>query len=647
MKKVKYYLFAYLCIDPVSWSENVARRTDQNMAVFSVDENNVELIAYYELERYTGLKKHEKSFRNVSKCKTFINEILHENGLSLDQIDVIWGTKELEKGIGAKLHNEISRFFTNSSFYPHQYFHLFSCLHLDTKKNEDEMLAFAVDGGPDFVDVDEIKPYYYAGCYRRNKENFFFPVYSPGPLWTLAKNRFKIKEGTLMALASACKTQLLGFNVPPPLVSNSSDLIKAYEYFEQLLHYATTTLDEGDMSNYNCFDKEFSKEDCIISSVMKEIQKSSHYIMDINITNAQIRFGIDFSRCILGMSGGFALNCPTNTYLMENYRFRSFEAPPCVNDSGISLGMGLFYLNIENPQMNFKLHSAYHGYRITAMEMELCRDVYSSFIKDIQSFDPQKASIDIQNSPLLWLEGRSEIGPRSLGHRSIIADPRYIENKYIINERKLRPLWQPVAPIILDEYGDIWFENYFASPYMLHIFKFKQNKAEEVPAITHLDNTARIQSITENENILLFNTIKEFYVQTGVPLVCNTSLNDKGEPIINTLSQAINFALRKSFNVIYYNGERIELQNHKDFQETSFEKRKYHYYFDEPDIYDALKMKCNPLQLPTEILHYYFTSPNLMKKYDITSLDDAKKIKRIIKAEFFKSKIDVFIEQNA
>ena len=215
MRKNKYFLFAYLCIDPLSWSEHVARRTDQNMALFKADGDRYDLVAYYELERYSGLKKHERSFPNVKQCTAFINTLLSEIGLSLEQVDVIWGNKELEKGVNENQREKISHFFSEGSFYPHQYYHLFSCLQINAARCDDEMLAFAVDGGPDFVDVGDVKPYYYAGCYRKNGVLSFFPVYSPGPLWTLAKNRFGIKEGTLMALSSACNTKLIGFDFPP------------------------------------------------------------------------------------------------------------------------------------------------------------------------------------------------------------------------------------------------------------------------------------------------------------------------------------------------------------------------------------------------------------------------------------------------
>jgi len=583
MEKSMYYLFTYLCIDQLSCFEKVTRRTDQNMALFKVNPYNSELIAFYELERYTGLKKHDRSFYNVEQCQAFIDEILNEIGLSLNQIDVIWGTKELEKGVNTQLYEKIEHFFTEIPFYPHHCYHLFSCLQMDTSLRDEEMLVFAVDGGPDFVDVMNIKPYQYAGCYRKHGKLSFFSVYSPGPLWALAKNYFHIKEGTLMALASACHTELIGFDESPPLICSSSTLIKAYDFFTRLLDYASNALKKKDETKFTGFDKTFSDEDCLISCVMKEIQKVSYSIMDINVKQAQKMFNINLSNCILGMAGGFALNCPSNSYLLSKYSFRGFIAPPCVNDSGISLGMGLFYLYMQDSNRSFYLQSAYYGYRGTLYDLRVSCEAYSSFIKNITDFDVQRASVDIQKAPLLWLEGAAEIGPRALGHRSIIADPRYIKNKHIINQYKKRPFWQPIAPIILDAFGYMWFEQYISSPFMLLVLKFKANRADEVPAISHLDNTARVQSIKESDNSLLFQVLSTFYKHTGVPLICNTSLNDKGEPIINTLSQAINFALRNNINIVYFDGMRIELHNHSYFQEITYEERKYHKYFNDFD----------------------------------------------------------------
>ena len=643
MQRKKYYLFTYLCIDSLSAIENITRRTDQNMALFCEEDDQVELVSYYELERYTGLKKHERSFLNKEQCVAFIDEILRECGLTFEEIDVVWGNRSIQKGVNKELLKKIEKFFVQGSFYPHHYYHVFSCLQMNTEKCNKDMLVLSVDGGPDFVDVDAEKPYTYAGCYRKGGNLSFFPVASPGPLWTLAKNHFGMKEGSLMALASACNTELYGFNASIPLIKNTRDLEKAYNYFAELVSYAEKAFSENDESKFSGYDERFSQEECMISCVIKEIQRVSLLIMDENIKQAHKLFNIDFTNCILGVSGGFALNCPSNTYLIEKYRFQEFLSPPCVNDSGISLGMGLFFMYMQKQTTRFCLKSAFHGYRCTDEELETCQKKYRMYIKDVCKFDVNKAVKDLQTAPLLWVEGAAEIGPRALGHRSIIADPRNANNKNELNIYKQRYFWQPVAPIVLHTYGAEWFEKYFYSPFMLHIFKFKKEKAEQVPVVVHFDNTARVQSL-KKEDSFLYLLMHEFYKETGVPMICNTSLNDRGEAIINTLDQAINFALRKKVNIIYFEGVRIELCNHEKYPETSYETRKYSRYFEYSSLNFQYK-NMNPLKLPVNILHYYYTSPSLMKKYNVSNINDAKIVERLVKAVFRKTKIDTFLEQ--
>lgn len=638
----KYYLFTYVCIDPLSWAEDVVRRTDQNLALFRMCEGELELVYYMELERFSGIKKHDISFKSVAQCKKVINELLNVIGMSLDRIDVIWGCKEIEKGVDEVTKRQIEDFFSKVNFYPHQCYHLFSSLQINTEKSNMDMLSYALDGGPDFLDVLKERNYYYPGCFRKNGKLSFFPAYSPGPIWTLAKNYFGIKEGTLMALASACKTELKEFNLEPPLLCKQEDFIEAYKYFRDLVEYAKLAFKTNKV---NGLDLHFSKEECLISCVMKEIQKASLYIMDKNIELAKRKYNIsDFSNCILGLSGGFALNCPTNTYVMKKYNFADYMSPPCVNDSGISLGMGLFFFYMNNNKFIYKLGSAYHGYDGTDFDLKQCAELFCEYIKNIYPFDAHNAGKDIQNGPLVWIEGAAEIGPRALGHRSVIADPRKMNNKLFLNKCKGRPDWQPVAPLVLDKHGEKWFNDYFYSPFMLHVFTIREGMEVNVPAISHMDKTARIQSLKEDDS-RIYKALEAFYEQTGIPMVCNTSLNDRGEPIINTICEAFNFALRKGIRLIYYDGNRIELKNHSHYCKTDVENRKLREEFLKNEE-DAAKIRemMNPMRLSKEILHYYFTSPSLMRNYDISIKTDAEKVRRMINSIFINSQMNLFLE---
>ena len=139
-----------------------------------------------------------------------------------------------------------------------------------------------------------------------------------------------------------------------------------------------------------------------------------------------------------------------------------------------------------------------------------------------------------------WFQGRSEFGPRALGNRSILADPRKAEMKDILNSRvKFRQPFRPFAPIVLKERADEIFLGPGNSPYMLMAKQVAPEWKDKIPAIVHVDGTARVQTVAEDENPILYRLLKEFEALTGVPVLVNTSFNIKGEPIVETPEDAI------------------------------------------------------------------------------------------------------------
>ena len=162
--------------------------------------------------------------------------------------------------------------------------------------------------------------------------------------------------------------------------------------------------------------------------------------------------------------------------------------------------------------------------------------------------------------PVAWADGRAEVGPRALGHRSLLADPRRSATKDRLNEVKQRQWWRPVAPIVLEDQVGEWFDGGRRSPSMLETFAVRAERRDQVPAIAHLDGTARVQTLAPSDDEALYRAIQAFSATTGVPMLCNTSLNDKGEPIVATASQALNFCLRKGIGVAYLGGRRVALR---------------------------------------------------------------------------------------
>ena len=154
-----------------------------------------------------------------------------------------------------------------------------------------------------------------------------------------------------------------------------------------------------------------------------------------------------------------------------------------------------------------------------------------------------------------WFNGRAEIGPRALGARSILADPRRAEMKDIVNARvKHREGFRPFAPAILDERGDEYFEGYATNPFMLLVLPIRLDKREAIPAVTHVDGTGRLQSVTREGFGSFHKLISEFDALTGVPVVLNTSFNVMGEPIVNTPGEAIEDFLSTDMDALFVGG---------------------------------------------------------------------------------------------
>ena len=148
-----------------------------------------------------------------------------------------------------------------------------------------------------------------------------------------------------------------------------------------------------------------------------------------------------------------------------------------------------------------------------------------------------------------WYQGKMEWGPRALGNRSILADPRNPKMKDILNEKiKHRESFRPFAPSIMEEYVSEYFDINVPSPYMLLVAKVKQPK--KIPAVTHVDGTGRLQSVAKNVNSLYYELINEFYQLTKVPVIINTSMNVMGEPIVNTPEQAYEMILKTDMDYI-------------------------------------------------------------------------------------------------
>lgn len=622
-----YYLSAYIHIDSLAHLTGARIRHDQNISLWIKKGSHIQLVAYWELERLTGIKKHSISFFCVEDARSYISNLLSKYNLSLEDIEEIWGTPELSKNY-TFLNKE-----KNLTY--HSIAHLFSGLLINTNIfNNNDIIALAVDGGPDNVIEENARnKMFYSGCVSmKGKISELFYVSSPALLWSYARVKYGMEQGTLMALAEATNSRYFGDFERIRELNNKKTAKKAYEWFE-FVHSTIFALNEKDQRiKFSGFDERFSEKLNKISMVIKIIQNESLCMMKDTIQSIMEKFELTPNNTYISVTGGYGLNCVSNSAIVNHFGFKGLLSPPCISDTGQSLGMALFEFYKNNRSVRFSLDSPYYGEEDDTLDNVISDNYWSKYIKSIQPIDVEVFIKDIENGPVVWFNGRAEIGPRALGARSILADPRKKNSKDILNKIKQREWWRPVAPIIIEQYLDEWFENAYVSPFMLNTFNIKKDKLVQIPAISHMDTSARIQSLNRITNPLLYDLMCGFFSKTGIPMLCNTSLNDKGEPIINRIPEALNFALRKRIKYLYVNGYRVELDMSIIYEEKNPLMRDCEYFRCDRFNNNGLKEKeLNPYELKKEVIELYYLYPTLKNSLDITQKRDVEKLMKIIK----------------
>ena len=270
------------------------------------------------------------------------------------------------------------------------------------------------------------------------------------------------------------------------------------------------------------------------------LQKNFEYALLDYVTELKDKSYLEDYICL---SGGCFLNVLGNSVLKESGLFKGIHIPPCTSDTGLHFGaacLALFRNNepIELPENIALLGKEYSDEEIESAlkENEVNYEKYEDF-DELCEFTATKLSGD---SIIGWFQGRSEFGPRALGSRSLLMHPGPAENKDIINGRvKHREYWRPFAGIILEEHLTDYFNEDFNSPYMLYSLTVKDEKKEELGAITHVDGTCRIQTVNDKMNSRVTTLLNKFKEITGTPAILNTSFNDNGEPIVESPQDAV------------------------------------------------------------------------------------------------------------
>ena len=255
------------------------------------------------------------------------------------------------------------------------------------------------------------------------------------------------------------------------------------------------------------------------------------------------------------LSGGVTLNCVGVTKIYDWFDIDEIYTPPVPYDAGLCLGAAqyLYHQELDKPKVVWSDNSpTYLGETYGKDKVDEALEKYKDEINVESCDDDRVVELLNEQNIISVFGGGSESGRRALGNRSILADPRSPEMKDKINERvKHRQWYRPFAPSILREEVKNWFDKDIDSPYMSFCLKFKEDKKDKVPAVIHFDDTARLQSVSEKDNKWYHGFISKWFKKSGVPIVLNTSFNDR-EPIVETPEHAINCYMGTNIDYLYF-----------------------------------------------------------------------------------------------
>lgn len=258
------------------------------------------------------------------------------------------------------------------------------------------------------------------------------------------------------------------------------------------------------------------------------------------------------------LAGGVCLNSVMNGRILLEGVFDEVVVQPAANDAGTALGACFWLWNtvMRNPR-KYVFEHAYFGPWMKDEDYQAAIDkmigpeveVDWQRVDDPSTLAAQKLA---EGKIIAWFQDRMEMGPRALGNRSILADPRTSEMKDLLNARvKFREGYRPFAPSVLEDKTGQWFNSNYPSPYMILVYDVLPEKRDVIPAITHVDGTGRVQSVSKKHNPKYYKLIEEFEKLTGVPVVLNTSFNIRGEPIVHQPEQAIECFLKTGMDALF------------------------------------------------------------------------------------------------
>lgn len=518
---------------------------------------------HVEIERYTRLKE------DGGDSLKYLKDIyFKKNNLEISDIDA-WVSPcpntNLEKGAGNSFDTHKYLDKSKVSFYSH---HLCHASHAFFSSNLKDSLILTIDSAGLEENGNAVSTCGYFG--NDNKIQKVFEVnnnqFSLGSLWgRCTRFIFKLSSGYPRGHQAGSVMAMAAFGDPN-------------KYYNEFMKMATTDFphvartppgykrgvyvppEEDVIHPYlDRFRKLAEKDEQTKMDLAAALQKVTEVLLfDVikqTIQLAKNNSNPGFKNICL--AGGVSLNSSFTGKIINHFKgeVENVFIPPVPYDGGLSIGACQYHWHsvLGKPRKYDNFVSPYLGEVYSEKDVRFAIEENKkkiSIAEDVSIEDC--ADLLIDNNIISIFQGRSESGRRALGNRSIVANPISEDMKSMINKKvKHRQWYRPFAPSILEEYGGEWLENYFQSPYMGFVFKIKKEKLGKAPAIEHKDGTARVQTVNEKQNKNYYNLIKSFYKKSGVPILLNTSFNDR-EPIVETPEHAISCFLNTNIDYLYF-----------------------------------------------------------------------------------------------
>ena len=311
-----------------------------------------------------------------------------------------------------------------------------------------------------------------------------------------------------------------------------------------------------------------------IEQIYMNIAASTQAVLNEAILNITKNISHELNTPNLCLAGGVALNCVSNTQILKQGLFKNVWAQPAAGDAGGALGAALaaHSLHFKKPRHQIiekdTMSFAYLGPDYSEEDILKAMQSYDLIFEklDEKTLIQKTATALSAGQSVGWFQGRMEFGPRALGARSIIADARPPEMQKKLNlQIKFRESFRPFAPIVLEEKSHLWFEGtQHKSPYMLFVDTVLKDIQQKLPAITHLDGSARLQTVSKEQNSRLHHLLSAFADKTGVPVLINTSFNVRGEPIVESPVDAIRCFLKTNIDCLVIGDSLVEKNKNAD-----------------------------------------------------------------------------------